>query len=93
MRIKGLTHHFHLQIFRLHGIPDWSRGVNPQLTLSSVQVDLKHLRAKGDDPVIEMGMDLSAFYLSVEWDIMAVPARRKEIFYRFVAIAFLIGHL
>lgn len=47
-------------------------------------IDLKHIHANDDDPVIEMGMDLSEFYLSVEWDIMAVPARRKVIFYRFV---------
>ena len=36
-----------------------------------------------------MGMDLSSFYLSVEWDLMAVPARRKVIFYRFVLQSFI----
>ena len=47
------------------------------------QVDLKHKQQPEESPDIEMGMDLSAFYLSVEWDIMAVPAKRKEKFYRY----------
>ena len=47
------------------------------------QIDLRHIHEKNDEPVVEMGMDLSGFYLSVEWDIMAVPARRKVIFYRY----------
>jgi nicotinic acetylcholine receptor len=48
------------------------------------QVDLKHKHQPEDSPDIQMGMDLSAFYLSVEWDIMAVPAKRKEKFYRYL---------
>ena len=48
------------------------------------QIDLRHIREKDDDPVVKDGMDLSAFYLSVEWDVMAVPARRKVFFYRSV---------
>lgn len=49
-----------------------------------MQIDLRHIKEKENDPVIEVGMDLSAFYLSVEWDLMAAPAKRKVIFYRFV---------
>lgn len=30
-----------------------------------------------DETVIDVGIDLSEFYLNVEWDIMRVPARRK----------------
>lgn len=44
-------------------------------------MDLKHKHQNEDSPVIEFGIDLSEFYLSVEWDIMGVPARRKEKFY------------
>ncbi|KAF7489253.1 Acetylcholine receptor subunit alpha-like 1 [Sarcoptes scabiei] len=44
-------------------------------------IDLQHIHGKDEDPVVEMGIDLSAFYLSVEWDIIAAPARRKVIFY------------
>lgn len=46
-----------------------------------LQVDLKHKHQAEEEPDILMGIDLSEFYLSVEWDIMAVPARRKERFY------------
>lgn len=47
----------------------------------NLQVDLKHKHQTEEEPEIPMGIDLSEFYLSVEWDIMAVPARRKERFY------------
>ncbi|KAH7637673.1 Acetylcholine receptor subunit alpha-like 1 [Dermatophagoides farinae] len=50
-------------------------------TYDGYTIDLRHIHEKNDDPVVEMGMDLSSFYLSVEWDLMAVPARRKVIFY------------
>ncbi|XP_027203315.2 acetylcholine receptor subunit alpha-like 1 [Dermatophagoides pteronyssinus] len=50
-------------------------------TYDGYTIDLRHIHEKNDEPVVEMGMDLSGFYLSVEWDIMAVPARRKVIFY------------
>ena len=50
-------------------------------TYDGYTVDLKHKDQVGDEPLIPYGMDLSEFYLSVEWDVMAVPARRKERFY------------
>lgn len=31
--------------------------------------------------LVNVGIDLSEFYLSVEWDILAVPARRNEEYY------------
>ncbi|GFT20466.1 acetylcholine receptor subunit alpha-like 1 [Nephila pilipes] len=50
-------------------------------TYDGYTVDLKHKHQREEEPEIPMGIDLSEFYLSVEWDIMAVPARRKERFY------------
>ncbi|XP_054159606.1 acetylcholine receptor subunit alpha-like 1 [Oppia nitens] len=50
-------------------------------TYDGYTVDLKHMKQLEDSNYIQMGMDLSAFYLSVEWDIMSVPAKRKEKFY------------
>lgn len=31
--------------------------------------------------IVKVGIDLSEFYLSVEWDILAVPATRNEEYY------------
>lgn len=31
--------------------------------------------------LVEIGIDLSDFYLSVEWDILEVPAARNEEYY------------
>lgn len=31
--------------------------------------------------IVKVGIDLSEFYLSVEWDILAVPASRNEEYY------------
>ncbi|XP_054718587.1 acetylcholine receptor subunit alpha-like 1 [Uloborus diversus] len=46
-------------------------------TYDGYQVDLKHLEEIPDNDTVPVGMDLSEFYLSVEWDIMAVPAHRR----------------
>ena len=40
------------------------------------QVDLRHLEENFGSTVVEMGVDLSEFYMSVEWDVLAVPATR-----------------
>ena len=45
-------------------------------TYDGHQVDLRHLEENYGSPVVEMGVDLSEFYPSVEWDILAVPATR-----------------
>ncbi|XP_076314010.1 acetylcholine receptor subunit alpha-like 1 [Tachypleus tridentatus] len=52
-------------------------------TYDGYTVDLKHKHQSEDtdDSDIAVGIDLSDFYLSVEWDVMGVPARRKEKFY------------
>lgn len=47
----------------------------------SFQVDLRHLKQTGDSDNIEVGIDLQDYYISVEWDIMKVPAVRNEKFY------------
>jgi len=40
------------------------------------QVDLKHIDQEKGSNVVDVGIDLKEFYLSVEWDILAVPATR-----------------
>ncbi|KAI4457802.1 gamma-interferon inducible lysosomal thiol reductase gilt [Holotrichia oblita] len=46
-----------------------------------VQVDLKHIEQSEGSNIVKTGIDLSEFYLSVEWDILAVPATRNEEYY------------
>lgn len=40
------------------------------------QVDLRHIDEARGTNVVELGVDLSEFYTSVEWDILEVPAIR-----------------
>jgi nicotinic acetylcholine receptor len=42
---------------------------------------LKHLLEVNGTDIVEIGIDLSEFYLNVEWDIMTIPAMRRERFY------------
>ncbi len=56
-------------------------------TYDGFQVDLIHVnqpnRTMANDQIeIPVGIDLSDFYPSVEWDIMAVKAKRNEKYYR-----------
>lgn len=44
-------------------------------------MDLQHLHQKPDSNIIQVGIDLREYYLSVEWDIMHVPAQRNEKYY------------
>jgi len=44
-------------------------------------VDLRHINQTVDSNDIEMGIDLQDYYISVEWDIMGVPAARNEKYY------------
>ncbi|KAJ8965042.1 hypothetical protein NQ314_004440 [Rhamnusium bicolor] len=46
-----------------------------------MQVDLKHMDQESGSNIVKVGIDLSEFYLSVEWDILAVPATRNEEYY------------
>lgn len=45
------------------------------------QIDLRHLQQTPDSDNIDVGIDLQDYYISVEWDIMRVPAVRNEKFY------------
>ncbi|CAH1373919.1 hypothetical protein MTP99_015281 [Tenebrio molitor] len=47
-------------------------------TYNGLQVDLKHVDQVSGSNIVKVGIDLSEFYLSVEWDILAVPATRNE---------------
>ena len=40
------------------------------------QVDLIHIDAVPGNNTVDYGMDLSEYYLNVEWDILSVPAER-----------------
>ena len=42
----------------------------------SFQVDLRHMCEVEGSNVVDLGIDLSEFYMSVEWDILEVPAVR-----------------
>ncbi|KAK0181639.1 hypothetical protein PV327_003909 [Microctonus hyperodae] len=50
-------------------------------TYNGAQVDLKHMLQTPGSNLVETGIDLSDFYLSVEWDILEVPAARNEEYY------------
>ncbi|CRK91227.1 CLUMA_CG004909, isoform A [Clunio marinus] len=50
-------------------------------TYDGFQVDLRHIDELNGTNIVEVGIDLSEFYTSVEWDILEVPAVRNEKFY------------
>nr|BBE49554.1 nicotinic acetylcholine receptor alpha1 subunit [Nilaparvata lugens] len=50
-------------------------------TYDGYHVDLRHMSQSPDSDTIDVGIDLQDYYLSVEWDIMRVPAVRNEKFY------------
>ncbi|XP_076618845.1 nicotinic acetylcholine receptor alpha3 subunit isoform X5 [Colletes latitarsis] len=50
-------------------------------TYDGFQVDLRHTDEIQGSNVVDIGVDLSEFYTSVEWDILEVPAVRNEKFY------------
>ncbi|XP_046682446.1 acetylcholine receptor subunit alpha-like [Homalodisca vitripennis] len=50
-------------------------------TYDGFKVDLRHMDEKQGSNIVEVGVDLSEFYMSVEWDILEVPAVRNERFY------------
>ncbi|XP_015610090.1 acetylcholine receptor subunit beta-like 2 isoform X2 [Cephus cinctus] len=50
-------------------------------TYNGAQVDLKHMEQVAGSNLVPVGIDLSDFYLSVEWDILEVPAARNEEYY------------
>ncbi|XP_065170951.1 acetylcholine receptor subunit alpha-like isoform X2 [Atheta coriaria] len=50
-------------------------------TYDGFQVDLRHVDEVEGSKVVDIGVDLTEFYTSVEWDILEVPAVRNEKFY------------
>jgi len=50
-------------------------------TYDGFQVDLRHREEEPDSNIVTIGVDLSEFYMSVEWDILAVPAIRNVKYY------------
>ena len=51
---------------------------------SACQLDLRHAAQTNEsdlDTVVQYGVDLHDYYLSVEWDLMQVPAQRHNVFY------------
>lgn len=50
-------------------------------TYDGFQVDLRHWCEVEGTNTVPLGIDLSEFYMSVEWDILEVPAVRHEKFY------------
>ncbi|XP_033207948.1 acetylcholine receptor subunit alpha-like 2 isoform X1 [Belonocnema kinseyi] len=50
-------------------------------TYDGFQIDLKHKDSNEGDDKVEVGIDLTEYYPSVEWDILSVPAERHEKYY------------
>lgn len=48
--------------------------------LNFLQVDLRHIN-QSEGELVDLGIDLQDYYISVEWDIMGVPAMRNEKYY------------
>ena len=74
------------------GDTDWQERSSWLITKYSPQVDLRHEEeirspsvatydASENSPTVDVGIDLTEFYMSVEWDILEVPAKRNVKFY------------
>ncbi|XP_071516631.1 acetylcholine receptor subunit alpha-like 1 isoform X1 [Panulirus ornatus] len=50
-------------------------------TYDGYMVDLQHLHQQRGSNLVDPGIDLNDYYISVEWDILKVPALRNERFY------------
>jgi len=48
-------------------------------TYNGNQVDLRHVDAQNEGDFVEIGIDLTEYYISGEWDLMEVPARRNSV--------------
>ncbi|KAK9880272.1 hypothetical protein WA026_010145 [Henosepilachna vigintioctopunctata] len=59
-------------------------------TYNGKQVDLKHIDQVPGHNLVKVGIDLTEFYLSVEWDLLAVPATRNEEYLPCCAVAYAI---
>ena len=52
-----------------------------QIQKLKFQVDLRHIDEENGRSEVEIGVDLTEFYMSVEWDILEVPAIRNVKYY------------
>lgn len=60
-----------------HHLPvPYDTNQKPTSQNTKKQVDLRHMDEKSGSNVVDVGVDLSEFYMSVEWDILEVPAVR-----------------
>lgn len=50
-------------------------------TYDGFQVDLKHMDQRSGSNIVDFGIDLKEYYMSVEWDILEIPAKRNEELY------------
>ena len=50
-------------------------------TYNGYQLDLKHVDQERGSNFVKYGIDMSEFYMSVEWDILEIPASRNEEYY------------
>ena len=50
-------------------------------TYDGIHIDLRHKNQSDQSSLIPLGIDLSEFYLSAEWDVMAVPAEHRQKIY------------
>ncbi|XP_037082769.1 acetylcholine receptor subunit alpha-like 1 [Pollicipes pollicipes] len=50
-------------------------------TYDGYMLDLQHLQQTPDSNYVDYGIDLNDYYISVEWDVMSVPAQRRERYY------------
>ncbi|XP_043211956.1 acetylcholine receptor subunit beta-like 2 [Amphibalanus amphitrite] len=50
-------------------------------TYDGFQVDLKHMEQRPGSNIVDFGIDLKEYYMSVEWDILEIPAKRNEELY------------
>lgn len=51
-------------------------SISIKIQLKSFKVDLIHINSEPDNDTVSYGIDLSEYYLNVEWDILSVPAER-----------------
>ena len=50
-------------------------------TYDGHEVDIRHVKQEEGSTYVDVGIDLSEFYKSVEWDILMVPAKYNEEYY------------
>ena len=50
-------------------------------TYDGNEVDLMHMKQEPENDIISTGINLTEFYVSVEWDVLDVPARKNEEFF------------